>query len=439
MTEPTQSELTAAWRELASKGTPPSPELSAKVLPEWSVGIDEWQDRLVNVYLKDHCVGGEEGNRGHSHFKLVIADYGGGKTHFLHAFRKRALDEGFAVCYLQCKQGVSFDDWMSLYAMIAGSIRLPKNEGQGIAKVLEAAADDIESRVASAPNPDAARECLLKDLEWREYPSSTFLQVTVNALRLKHQHDDPQLYRAAVTWLQDGQVKTQASDLKRLGVSKLPKGQLSTFGREMFYSLVKFVTEFGDAKGLVLLMDEMDTMFNQRGRALERLLAALRTTIDQSDDRMDNIPVFGLFAAVPRIEEQMQQNYAALYQRFSVIVPFHQGNDNAAQINLEHLAEPRVLLTAIGTKLVKLAETVLGIGFDHGVQEKNVAALVAVAEDRVANVDSRRLFVKTWCALLDEQARLGERIYPRDALNQAFQGTYQGIRKNDESDEEDDG
>lgn len=159
MIKPTKSEIVAAWRELSSTGTPPSPDISAKVLPEWSVGIDEWQDRLVNVYLKDHCVASEDGSRGHSHFKLVVADYGGGKTHFLHAFRRRALDEGFSVCYLQCKQGVSFDDWMSLYSMIAGSIRLPERVGQGIANVLDMAADEIESRVvkSNAPNPDAAR------------------------------------------------------------------------------------------------------------------------------------------------------------------------------------------------------------------------------------------------------------------------------------------
>ena len=79
----------------------------------------------MNVYLRDHCVGGAEGGRGNSHFKLIVADYGGGKTHFLHAFHHRALEEGFAVSYLQCKQGVSFDDWMALYSLIAASIHLP--------------------------------------------------------------------------------------------------------------------------------------------------------------------------------------------------------------------------------------------------------------------------------------------------------------------------
>jgi hypothetical protein len=410
-------------------------------MPEWSVGIDDWLNRLVNTYLRDYCVGGIEEGRGNSHFKLLVAEYGGGKTHFLHAFRGRALDEGFAVCYLQCKRNeVSFDDWMGLYSMIARSIRLPGSEGQGMRQIIETAKDVMVEKAEKAPNPDAAFEALLKDLAWREYPNSVFLDIMAKAIRLLREGQDPQLFKAAVNWLQDGQSKTPTDELRKLGVAKLAKSQLSGFGREMFYSLVKFVTEFGGAKGVVLLLDEMDMMFNARGRALERLLAALRNTIDQSDDRIDSIPVFGLFAAVPSINEQMQTNYAALYQRFSVIVPFHEGNDNAAQIELQHLSDSRSLLTAIGEKLVNLATTALGKGFDLQLQKRNIATLVQVAEDRVfTNVDSRRLFVKTWCALLDEQHRRGERAYDAGAVNQAFQGTYQGIDKQEASSEVDDG
>jgi hypothetical protein len=438
---PTHSEITTTWRSLSSTGTPPSPEVSAAVLPEWSVGIDDWLDRLVNTYLRDYCIGGPDGGRGNSHFKLVVAEYGGGKTHFLHSFRRRALNEGFAVCYLQCKRDeVSFSDWMGLYSMIARSIRLPGGEGQGMRQIVETANDDLAEKADKAPNPDAAFEKLLEKLAWREYPSTVFLDVMTKAIRLLREGKDPQLFKAAVNWLQDGQLKTPPDDLKKLGVAKLANAQLSAFGREMFYSLVKFVTEFGGAKGVVLLMDEMDMMFTARGKALERLLAALRTTIDQSDDRIDSIPVFGLFAAVPAINEQMQTNYAALYQRFSVIVPFHEGNDNAAQIDLEQLAEQRVLLTEIGGKLIKLASMALSADFDAEIQMRNIETLVKVAEDRVfTNVDSRRLFVKTWCALLDEQNRRGERYYDEIAVNEAFQGTYKGIKEEETATEEDDG
>lgn len=435
----THQDIKTAWKSLSSTGTPPSPDISARVLPEWSVGIDAWQDRLVNTYLRDYCAAGEGQESGNSDFKLVIADYGGGKTHFLHAFRRRALDEGFAACYIQCKEGVSFNDWMGLYSRIARSIRLPGSDVQGMRQIVEAAKDALVAKSQHAPNPDSAFEAMLNDLAWREYPNSVFLEVVTKAIRLSRERMDPELFKVAINWLQDGQLTVTNPDLSRLNVRPLPRNELAEFGRSMFYSLVKFVTEFGGAKGLVLLLDEMDIMFTARGKALERLLAALRTMIDQSDDRIDNIPVFGLFAAVPAINDQMHTNYHALYQRFSVTVPFHSGSDTSPQIDLAHLGSPREILTAIGSKLVKLASDALGTSFDYDIQRANVHALVRVAEARVANVDSRRPFVKTWCALLDEQHRLGERIYEEADLNSALKGTYDGIKNDELREEEDDG
>ena len=438
---PTHNEIMTTWRSLCSNGTPPSPEISAKVMPEWSCGIDTWLDRLVNTYLRDYCMADKDGTGGNSHFKLLLAEYGGGKTHFLHAFRGRSLAEGYAVCYLQCKGNeVSFDDWMSLYSMIARSIRLPGSDSQGIRKIVESSKNLLESMSQKTPNPDAAFEALLDDLAFREYPNSVFLEIISKSIRLLRERQDPTLFNAALNFLQDGQQTATADDLQRLNISKLPASQLSRFGREMFYSLVKFVTEFCGCKGLVLLMDEMDMMFTARGRALERLLAALRTIIDQSDDRIDSIPLFGVLAIVPSINEQIQTHYSALYQRFSVSVPFHAGNDNAAQIDLQHVADSKKLLSAIGEKLVNLANLALGMNYNTDLQRKNIATFVAVIEERVfTSVDSRRLFVKSWCQLLDEQHRLGERDYDFNTINQLIQGTYQGITAQEASTEEEDG
>ena len=63
--------------------------------------------------------------------------------------------------------------------------------------------------------------------------------------------------------------------------------------------------------GYVLLLDETDMMFTSRGQALANLMGALRTLIDQSDDALGPIPVLGLLAAVPDINERMEQ-YPAL-------------------------------------------------------------------------------------------------------------------------------
>lgn len=73
-------DLRDAWLNLAAHGTPPASEIAGRVLPAWSVSLDAWLDRLTKVYLRDY-------SRRNAHFKLAIAPYGGGKTHFLLRLR----------------------------------------------------------------------------------------------------------------------------------------------------------------------------------------------------------------------------------------------------------------------------------------------------------------------------------------------------------------
>src|SRR5690242_8530719 len=108
-------DLRDAWLTLSSTGTPPASEIASRVLPAWSVGIDGWLDRLTTTYLRSYC-------RRNSHFKLAVAPYGGGKTHFLLALAGRANAENWAVCYLQCKTGISVGDWFGLYEHVAKAI-----------------------------------------------------------------------------------------------------------------------------------------------------------------------------------------------------------------------------------------------------------------------------------------------------------------------------
>ena len=76
MTEDDASQL---WAMLGAEGKAP-PELgyASHVLPSYSVAIQPWLDRLASRFLQQLC-------RKNAHFKLVLAPYGGGKTHFLLA------------------------------------------------------------------------------------------------------------------------------------------------------------------------------------------------------------------------------------------------------------------------------------------------------------------------------------------------------------------
>lgn len=418
---PTTEDLRDAWRSLSANGTPPEPELAGRVLPSWSVCIDDWIDRLTESYLRDY-------SRRYSHYKLVVAQYGGGKSHFLLAMRKRALDEGFAACYLRCSASTSLANWAALYLQIADSTRLPGRDSGGVRAIIDVALERIRERAKAAPDPEVALAAIIGNLEFNaDYPSASFQRVAATAIRETYRQADPQLLSAAIRWLGKGQSGLTRQEMTRLGLSHIPAGQASRHGLEMFHSFVRFLKEFTGVHGLALLLDETDMMFASRGKALASLMGALRTLIDQADDALGPIPVFGLLAAVPDINERMEQ-YLALSQRFRVTIPFDQGDDQAPQIDLSKVGAQRDLLLQLGEKLRALREDAFEMKFDQASQQSNLNAMVQAAMTRMADVDSRRLFVKSWCSLLDEQTRSGERVFSRDQLDQAIQGSYDWLR-----------
>ena len=110
-----QNHAIELWTRLGEHGTAPTEVTSAaRVLPSYTAGIGPWIDRLSDQYLR-----GSGSRRGlcqsTAHFKLVLAPYGGGKTHFLLTLGARALEDGFAVSYVPCGGGVSLESPLDVH------------------------------------------------------------------------------------------------------------------------------------------------------------------------------------------------------------------------------------------------------------------------------------------------------------------------------------
>ena len=97
----TEADASQLWAMLGAEGkAPPELNYASHVLPSYSVAIQPWLDRLTSRFLRQLC-------RRSAHFKLVLAPYGGGKTHFLLALGASAIDENFAVAYVPCGDSIS--------------------------------------------------------------------------------------------------------------------------------------------------------------------------------------------------------------------------------------------------------------------------------------------------------------------------------------------
>jgi hypothetical protein len=421
-------DLRDAWKNLASYGTPPASEIAGRVLPAWSVGLDRWLDRLTKEYLRDYC-------RRNSHFKLALAPYGGGKTHFLLTLAGRATEENWATCYLQCKLNVSLGDWYGLYEHVAKSIQLPGSKLRGVKLVFQAALDRMRKQAESAPEPDFALDKMIGALEDDDWPHTAFARVAVAFLNhLRDPRMNQELGKAALRWLQ-GEALENKKQRELLDVNPVTAQGRSQHGQTLFCSLVKFIPRAG-VNGLVLLFDEMDTMLNVKGKALEKIFVSIRVLTDAPDQKL---PLFGIFGAVPDIVQLIRNSGAQfLISRYQVVVPFHEGDDNAPILDLSELGSQNEMLRAIGEKLLQLGVQVHNWKFNLDLQRRNLRNLAELTATRRLEVNARRLFVKTWCSLLEEQARNGESEKSETELTNLIEGAYSGFRKAEEERKEED-
>ena len=430
--ELSQTEAQQLWATLGEEGKSPAELTRATyLLPAYSVGVEKWIDRLAKEYLQNLC-------REYAHFKLVLAPYGGGKTHFLMALGSRALSEHYAVAYIPCAPGISLDKPLDVYREFVKKLHLPGEEFPGLQRLLEQIVKNKREQIeaAQAPDCDSAFELFLKKVSKHPHPENAFGRVIVEALKNEWYPDRATAGDAALRWLQ-GDIDTLTKDeLASLRLAKVPANARAELGRNLLMSLVRFSKEAG-VHGVVLLFDEVETLFTARGKALLRVLSAMRVLVDLPTNIPGGSPLFGVFSAVRDILEQMSQYYPALHQRLAVLgSPFEEGNDHAPQIHLEQIESQTRLLTNIGLKLIKVGRIATGHEFDIELQSKNAEVLSQVATDRNLEVDARRLYVKAWVNILNLQAQEGERVFYDDEISSRYQGFFDELQNSDRENEE---
>ena len=426
-----EREARQIWAQLGEEGKAPT-ELAraARVLPDYTVGIQPWIERLAKRYLRGLC-------REEAHFKLVLAPYGGGKTHFLCSLGGRALAEGFAVSYVPCSAGLSLDEPLEVYKELVKNLQQPGESPRGLQALLEAVIRTKREEIgrAGAPDVDGALRRWRLSLRRDDFPENAFGRVMAAALEAA-EGEETTVGEAAFHWLQGEPDILNRGDLQELRLVGMRKADRRTFGRNLLLSLVKFLPQAG-VHGLVLLLDEVETLSQVRGKALLRILAAMRVFLDSPAGIPGGVPLCGVFAATPEVlDGDKIGQYSALKQRLAVRgASFAEGNDLAVQLPLREVAPQEVLLKEVGGKLIEIGTRATGHAFDPGLQAENARRLADVACERNLDVDARRLFVKTWVNLLELQAQAGERSIGRDELVDRYEGVFNRF-KSDEANAE---
>lgn len=405
----TQSEAQHIVRKLGESGIPP-----ARGLEAYSVGIDSLLQTLEDEYLRGYL------RDGGSSFKLVVGEYGSGKSHFLYRLRDKAWDNGYVVSRTELSpKECPYDNQLKVYqAVVANLIFHDADPNVEDTRGIEAFLENHffnAMKTLGIENPMTSLGLDLRAKLWLD----TILRFKVESPSYRHA---VYFYLQAVAEENDADKRVISAWLRGETIALKDVRQFSitermdrTLAFKMLRSLSQLIHELGYA-GLVLLFDEGDRMVSIGSSRTEKVACDnLREVIDRCAGESLPATLF-VYAVPPYFVTNIAPQYEALSQRISSKVKFARKNPFSVQISLDQLDYPgEELLQMIGEKLLAIFEFAYDIKLDHELQTKNIAQL-AEACGSLLSSSHRRHFVKSLMDILTEQRVEGERLYESDGV-----------------------
>lgn len=390
---------------LGQSGTPMS-----KGVSYYNVGNESLLNAIDAHYLGSYLADGG------AVFKLVVGDYGSGKSHFLYCVRDRAWQREFAVSKVDLSPKESpYDDQRRVYGAVASSLvwhepgSLGEDE-QGLARFLEVTLRRMLSPHGLDVEDEGAQDlpevrAFLQTLAATPVDSLSFhkaVQAYFNALLRGQERRVETLER----WLHGEEVTPEdMRDLRQAGVTeKINKNNAF----KMLRSLCQTVRALGYT-GLALLFDEGDRMLSIGGRAEKAATDNLREVIDRCREELPG--ALFMYAVPPDFLHTVVPKYPALQQRVQAADYFSRTNPFSPQINLERLDLPDdQLLMEIGHRLMPIFEVAYGAKLNGEAQAENIRVLAEAAFNSYLAVSHRRLFVKALVMEWFRQKESGETL-----------------------------
>ena len=390
---------------LGQSGTPLS-----KGVSYYNAGNESLLNAIDTHYLGSYLADGG------AVFKLVVGDYGAGKSHFLYCVRDRAWQRNFAVSKVDLSPKESpYDDQRRVYGAVASALIWHELGGigedeQGLARFLEGTLRRLVAPNGLDLDDEGAEDlpevrALLQTVASTPIDSLSYDKAIQGYLTALLRGQTRRL-EALERWLHGEEVSPEdMRDLRTIGVTeKINKNNAF----KMLRSLAQTVRALGYT-GLALLFDEGDRMLSIGGKAEKTATDNLREVIDRCRDELPG--AMFVYAVPPQFINDVVPRYPALQQRIRTPGRFSRTNHFSPQISLDRLdlAENDLML-AIGEKLIPIYELAFGVQLDVKVQYANAAILANVARDVFLDVSHRRLFVKSFVTELARQHAAGERV-----------------------------
>ncbi|MBX3058495.1 MAG: DUF2791 family P-loop domain-containing protein [Anaerolineae bacterium] len=379
---------------LGSFGTPPP-----RGVQHFNVGNQSLLAALDQFYLSSYL------QDGGAAYKMVIGDYGSGKSHFLYCLRDIAWERNFVVAKVDLSPvETPYDDQKKVYEAVAQHIIWHESDEAisdetGLTRFLEGALRRVVGGPLSLETLTNPLYRGLVDTVEATAVDSPAYQTAVLATFDALIRDNDERLDALGRWLMGETTSPDdTKTLREIGVTgKINKPNAF----RMLRSLCQVIRALSFS-GLILLFDEVDRMASVGGKAEKLATDTLREVIDRT--REDLPGAMFVYAVPPQFVNDTVPKYPALQQRVRAPGHFSRANHFSPLISLDNLdLNEDDLMLAIGEKLIPIYETAFETQLDHAIQRANAVILANVARDVFLDISHRRLFVKSFVVELSRQ------------------------------------
>lgn len=334
-----REEIVSALR----RGTVPSSGLDAL-----AVGIDAFAPTLDDEL--------ESVSAGRGGFKAVRGEYGTGKTFFGRWLQERARSRGFAATEVQINESETpLHRLETVYRRLVEHLGTADTASGAFRGVIDGWFYALEQDVLADASEDSmdADGLLLRTNALMEArlgaisKTAPAFSAVLRTYRRALASGDGMLADGLISWL-SGQPNVAASIKRAAGI----KGDLDHFGASNF--LVGLLTILRDSgfSGLVMVLDEVETLQRMRTDTREKGLNALRQWIDEID--AGRYPgLYLVITGTPAFYDGPQgvQRLAPLAQRLHVDFGTDRRFDNPRAVQIRLAAFDHTSLLAVGRRV----------------------------------------------------------------------------------------
>jgi hypothetical protein len=321
--------------------------------------------------------------------RFVNGDYGDGKTHFMSVIRQLALQKQFASSFVVLTRDIPIHKFELVYQEVVLQLR-GRFDGVGVRSL-------VQQWIEKQKRVDVDRETLFQSLRQVPKLDINFVNALMGLLRIPAENEP--LEETATTqellyqWLEGKKIPKK--NLTKFHIFEvLSKSNSKTF----LQSLISFLKLTGH-KGLILLLDELETVLAQGTSIRSAAYENIRLLMD-STEHSEYLQLF--FSLIPDVllSEKGFKSYDALWSRIRSVGDSEAMNYRGTLIDLHKTPLKRQELIDLGICLRKIHE--ISYRWEaRDIVSENLIANMCKKQEEMGILSEVRLFIKQMIRFLD--------------------------------------